>query len=163
MLTHLQGSRLTAETPQRRDLQQENLLQWQSALKWGLMEVQPGSTPSGHTGELLSPVPPGLTRSCLQVLNQWFRPLLNSSRTADSIGGRWTVCLDDLKGLFQPWCVYDFSPHLWTLAFLSVRCGAQFSWEQAFRALGDVRYFQLLLGTEITHNLFSGYSVNVVS
>jgi len=34
-----------------RDLQKEILPQWQSALKWGLREVQPGSTPSGHTGE----------------------------------------------------------------------------------------------------------------
>jgi len=45
-LTNLQMSRLKAETPERRDLQPESLLQWQSALKWGLREVQPGSTPS---------------------------------------------------------------------------------------------------------------------
>jgi len=29
------------ETPQRRDLQKENLSQWQSALKWALREGQP--------------------------------------------------------------------------------------------------------------------------
>ncbi len=43
------------------DLQRESLPPWQSALKWGLREVQPGSTPSSHTGELPSPVLPGLT------------------------------------------------------------------------------------------------------
>jgi len=37
-------------------------------------EVEPGSTPSNHTGELPSPVLPGLTGSFPQVLNQWFRP-----------------------------------------------------------------------------------------
>ena len=44
--------RLIVENSKRRDLQKESLLQWQSALKWGLGEVQPGSTPSGHTAEL---------------------------------------------------------------------------------------------------------------
>jgi len=34
------------KTPKRRNLQEETLPQWQSALKWGLREVQPGSTPS---------------------------------------------------------------------------------------------------------------------
>jgi len=58
----------------RRDLQKENLPGWQSALKWGLREVQPGSTPPRHTAELPSPVLPGLTGSFPQVLNQWFRP-----------------------------------------------------------------------------------------
>ena len=61
------------ETPQRRDLQPEILPQWQSALKLGLREVQPGSTPSGHTAELPSPVLPGLTGSFPQVLSQCFR------------------------------------------------------------------------------------------
>ena len=55
--------------PQGRDIQPETLPQWQSALKWGLREVQPGSTPSGHTAELPSPVLPGLTRSFPQVLS----------------------------------------------------------------------------------------------
>jgi len=50
------------KTPQRRDLQKEILPQWQSALKWGLGEVQPGST-----GELPSPVLPRLTQSLPQV------------------------------------------------------------------------------------------------
>ena len=58
----------------RRNLQKEILPQWQSALKWGLREVQPGSTPSAHTVQLPSPVLPGLTGSFPQVLNQWFRP-----------------------------------------------------------------------------------------
>jgi len=34
---------------------------------------EPGSTPSGHTVELPSPVLPGLTWSFPQMLNQWFR------------------------------------------------------------------------------------------
>jgi len=58
----------------RSDLWKEILPQWQSALKWGLGEVEPGSTPSGHTGELSSPVLPGLSWSFPHVLNQWFRP-----------------------------------------------------------------------------------------
>ena len=57
-----------------RDLQKEILPQWQSALKWGLREMQPGSTLSGRTAELPSPVVPGLTQSFSHVLNQWFRP-----------------------------------------------------------------------------------------
>ena len=36
------------KTPQGRNLQPKILPQWQSALKWDLREVQPGSTPSGH-------------------------------------------------------------------------------------------------------------------
>ena len=81
VLTHLWRSRLTGKTPQGRNLQPECLPQWQSALKWGLTEVQPGSMPSSHTAELPSPVLPGLTRSFSQVLNQWFRLWLNSSHT----------------------------------------------------------------------------------
>jgi len=38
VLTHPWRSRLTRETPQRRNLQPEVLPQWQSALKWGLRE-----------------------------------------------------------------------------------------------------------------------------
>jgi len=56
------------------DLQKEILLPRQSALKWGLGEVEPGSTPSGHTGELPSPVLPWLTQCLPQVINQWFGP-----------------------------------------------------------------------------------------
>ena len=69
------------KAPPKRDLWKEILPQWQSALKWGLREVQPGSTPSGHTAELPSPVLPGLTGSFPQVLNQWFRLWLNSYHT----------------------------------------------------------------------------------
>ena len=46
----------TTEISPERDPSQQ-----QSALKWDLREVQPGSTPSGHTAELPSPVLPGLT------------------------------------------------------------------------------------------------------
>jgi len=74
------GSHMKA--PPRKDLQKEILPQWQSALKWGLREVQPGSTPSCHTAELPSPVLPGLTGSFPQVLNQWFRPWLSSYHTS---------------------------------------------------------------------------------
>ena len=63
---------LQGKAPPKKDLQQENLPSWQSALKWGLREVQPGSTPSGHTAELPSPVLPGMTGSFPQVPNQWF-------------------------------------------------------------------------------------------
>ena len=38
--------------PKRSDLQREILPQWKSALKWSLGEVEPGSTPSDHTGEV---------------------------------------------------------------------------------------------------------------
>jgi len=82
-LTHLWRSRLTGKTPHRRDLQPEILPQWQSALKWGLREVQPGCSPSAHTAELPSPVLPGLTGSFPQVLHQ-FRPWLNSPHTVTS-------------------------------------------------------------------------------
>jgi len=58
----------------KRDLQKKILLQWQSALKWDLGEVQPGSTPSDHTAGLPSPVLPGLTQCLPQVANQRFRP-----------------------------------------------------------------------------------------
>jgi len=48
--------------------------------------VQPGSTPSHHTAELPSPVLPGLTGSLPQVLNQWFRPSLNSLSAEGNVG-----------------------------------------------------------------------------
>ena len=44
--------------------------------------MEPGSTPSGHTGELPSPVLPWLTQSLPQVINQWFRLSLSSSHAA---------------------------------------------------------------------------------
>jgi len=74
--------RITGETPQRRNIQKEILPQWQSALQWGLREVQPGCIPSGPPAELPSPVLPGLTGSFPQVLNQWFRTGLNSYHTS---------------------------------------------------------------------------------
>jgi len=55
---HLKIPGSQSKTPPKRDLQKEILPQWQSALKWGLREVQPGSTPSGHTGESPSPLAP---------------------------------------------------------------------------------------------------------
>ena len=36
----------------RNNLQIEILPSWESALKWGLGGVQPGPTPSGHSGEV---------------------------------------------------------------------------------------------------------------
>uniref|UniRef100_A0A8C2YGS9 Uncharacterized protein n=1 Tax=Coturnix japonica TaxID=93934 RepID=A0A8C2YGS9_COTJA len=65
----------------RRELQEKILPQQQSALKWGLREMQLGSTHSSHTAELPSPVLLALTRSFPPVLNQWFRLGLNSSHT----------------------------------------------------------------------------------
>ena len=56
------------------NLQEEILPQWQSVLKWGIGVVEPGSTPSGHTGELPSPVLLRLTQCLPQVVNQRFRP-----------------------------------------------------------------------------------------
>ena len=85
VLTHLWRSRSTGKTPPRRDLQPEILPQGQSVLKWGLREVQPGSTLSDCTAELPSPVLPGLTGSFPQVLHQWFRPGLNSYHTPPNI------------------------------------------------------------------------------
>jgi len=67
MLTHVVGTQKNSEGSY---LQEEILPQWQSALKWGLGEVQPGSTPSDHTAELPSPVLPGLTQCPPQVINQ---------------------------------------------------------------------------------------------
>ncbi len=58
---------------QRSNLQKEILLQWPSALKWGVGEVEAGSTPSSHTGELLSTVLPQLTQCLPQVIGQRFR------------------------------------------------------------------------------------------
>jgi len=71
MLTGGVGSQ---ENFRRSNLQTEILPQWQSALKWGLAEVQPGSTPSGHTAELPSPVLLQLTQCLPQVVNQRLRP-----------------------------------------------------------------------------------------
>ena len=65
--------RLTRKTP-RGVISRKNFPQWQSALKWGPGEVQPGSTPSGHTGKLPSPVLLQLTQCSPQLINQRFRP-----------------------------------------------------------------------------------------
>jgi len=81
VLTHLRRSKLTGKIPQGRDLQPKILLEQQSALKYGLREVQPGSTAPGHTAELPSPVLLWPTGSFPLVLNQWFRPWLNSYHT----------------------------------------------------------------------------------
>ena len=55
------------------NLQIENLPPWESAFKWGLGGVEPGSTPSGHSGEIAF--------TCAHVVNQRFRPWFNSSHT----------------------------------------------------------------------------------
>ena len=70
-LTHVLGSQKSSK---RSNCQKEILPQWQSALKWGLGEVESGSTPSGHTAELASPVFPWLSQCLLQVISQWLRP-----------------------------------------------------------------------------------------
>jgi len=70
MLTHIRGSQKNSKGSK---LQKDILHQRQAALKWGLGEVQPGSTPSRHTGELPSPVLPWLTQCLPQVINQWCR------------------------------------------------------------------------------------------
>ena len=77
-LTHILGLQRNSKG---NNLQKEILPQQQSALKWSLGEVQPGSTPSGHTAELPSPVLPRLTQCSPQVIYQWFRPSFNSSHT----------------------------------------------------------------------------------
>jgi len=40
------------QTEKKNNLQLEILPPWESALKWGLGEVEPGSTPSGHSREI---------------------------------------------------------------------------------------------------------------
>jgi len=71
MLTSVIGSQ---ENSTRSNLQGETLPQWQSALKWGLGEVEPGYTPSDHTAELHSPVLLQLIQCLPQLINQRFRP-----------------------------------------------------------------------------------------
>ena len=68
-----------------REIKRTNLPQQQSALKWGLRKLQPGFTPSSHTGKLPSPVLPWLTQCLPQVINQWFRLWFNSSHTPHNI------------------------------------------------------------------------------
>ncbi len=65
--------RLAVENCKGRDLWKEILPQRQSALKWGLGEVEPGCTPPGHTVELPPPVLLWLSQSLPQAINQWFR------------------------------------------------------------------------------------------
>ena len=48
-LTRVLGSQKGSK---RSDLQIKILSPWESALRWGLGEVQPASTPSGHSGEI---------------------------------------------------------------------------------------------------------------
>ena len=73
--------RLAEKNSKGRDLQKKILPQWQSAREWSLGEVEPGSNPSSHTGELPSLVLPQLTQCLPQVINQRFRRWLNSSHT----------------------------------------------------------------------------------
>ena len=70
MLTHTIGSQ---KNSRGRNLQEDILPQLQSALKWGLGEVETDSTPSCFF-ELLSPVLPQLTHCLPQVINQLFTP-----------------------------------------------------------------------------------------
>lgn len=69
----------------------------------------------------------------------------------------------------SPHCVWPsgLSPDPWTMALLSIPCEAVFM-IKAFQAFEDTRYFQPLLGPEITHDLlFSeknySFSGNTVS
>mgnify|MGYP001857233403 CR=1 FL=1 len=70
MLTYVLGSQKNSKGS---NLQKETLPQGQSDLKWCLGEVQQGTTTSGHTGELPSPVLLQLTQCLPQMINQWFR------------------------------------------------------------------------------------------
>jgi len=70
ILTHVLASQKNSEGS---SLQKEILPQWQSALKWGLGEVEPVSTLSSHTGELPSPILPWLSQCLPQVIYQRFR------------------------------------------------------------------------------------------
>ena len=84
MLTHVLGSQEEKKTKtnqnkqtnkqkknsKRSNLQKEILTYWQSALKWGLGEVEPGSTPSCHTGELPSSVLLWLSKCLPQVISR---------------------------------------------------------------------------------------------
>ena len=54
------------------ELQKESLPQWQSALRWGLGEVEPGSTPSSHTGELPDSALASGDQSVVQAVTQQF-------------------------------------------------------------------------------------------
>jgi len=69
----------------RRDLQELILPSWQSALKWGLGELHPDSTPPDHSAGLPSPVLLWLTQCLPQVVNQRFRPRFNSPQTPAKI------------------------------------------------------------------------------
>jgi len=81
-LSHLQRSNEIKSLPvsqaHRRALR-ERISRWRSflpgsqPLNGGLGGVEPGSTPSGHSGELRSPVPLQLTQHLPQVVNQRFR------------------------------------------------------------------------------------------
>jgi len=69
---------------QGKDLQPEILLQQQSALKWGLREVQPGSTPSSHTGELPSSVLPRESELISSLRDSFFQDLFKASWKSES-------------------------------------------------------------------------------
>jgi len=51
MFTHILGLQTNKQTP-KEAISRNSLSQWQSALKWDLGGVQPGSTPSSHSGEI---------------------------------------------------------------------------------------------------------------
>jgi len=93
-------------------LQRKTLPQGQSALKWGLGEEQPGSTPSGHTGELSSPVLPQLTQCLPHVVYHRFRPWFNCSHASYFCCWSFALQLNHLESrttwvgfkLFYPFC-----------------------------------------------------------
>jgi len=70
MLTYVPGSQKKDSKRSRK----KSFFGGSQPLNGGLGEVEPGSTPSDHTGELPSPVLPWLNQCLPQVINQSFRP-----------------------------------------------------------------------------------------
>jgi len=78
-LTHVLSSQKGSKT---NDHQIEILRSWESSFNWGLGGGgEPGSTPSGHSGEIALPYAPVADSALAQVVNQRFRPWFNSSHT----------------------------------------------------------------------------------
>jgi len=75
-LTHVLGLQ---KGSQGSDLQIEILPPWESALKWGLGGVQPGSTPSGHSGEIAFTCAPAADSVLASGGQSRFRPGFNCS------------------------------------------------------------------------------------
>lgn len=74
-------TKILRKTPPGSDLQQEILPQWQSASKWDLKGVQPGSTHFSHKWIAFT-CTSRADQILFQVLNQWFCLRLSSSHTS---------------------------------------------------------------------------------